>query len=148
MKESLTIPTQEEKLLAALAHGSILIPTWGLIIAAVVWITQRGKSVFVERQARQATSWQMAQLGFSLVVGFLAFATAMLGVIFAAATGTMEGDPPLFIFFYLPLIGFLVVAMFSFVGGGVWAAIRSLQGRGFVYPLVGARVENFLASRV
>jgi uncharacterized Tic20 family protein len=148
MKESYVTPTQEEKLLAALAHGSILVPTWGLIIAAVVWITQRGKSVFVERQARQATTWQVAQLALSMVVGVLAFATAMLGFVLAAVGGTLDGpEPPLFLFFYFPLIAVLMLGLFSFIAAGIWAAVRSLQGRDFVYPLVGARVERYLAGR-
>ena len=148
MKMSYETPTQEEKLLAALAHGSILVPTWGLIIAAVVWITQRGKSVFVERQARQATTWQVAQLALSIVVGFAwPLSSPWSASVLAAVTGTLTDDPPLIIFFYFPLIAVLMLGLFSFIAAGVWAAVRSLQGRDFVYPLVGARVERYLAGR-
>ena len=147
MKENYVVPTQEEKLLAALAHGSILLPTWGLIISAVVWISQRGKSVFVEKQARQATAWQAVQLALSVVVGFAAFLIAMVGVLFAASTGDPGGDPPLIIFCMFPMIGILMLSLFGFIAGGIWAAIRSLQGQGFVYPLIGTRVEGYLARR-
>jgi hypothetical protein len=41
---------QDEHIMAALAHGSILLPMTGVIVPIVIWITQREKSRYVASQ--------------------------------------------------------------------------------------------------
>ncbi len=38
--------SQDERIMAALAHASAILPMWGAIAAIVIWATQREKSAF------------------------------------------------------------------------------------------------------
>src|SRR5512138_2337677 len=56
--------TKDERTNAALAHGGILLGlisrgTLGILLALLIWITQRGKSKFAARQAAQALVYQL-----------------------------------------------------------------------------------------
>ncbi len=44
-------PTSEEKVLAALAHGSVLFAWFGPIAPTILWVTQRNKSKYVRFHA-------------------------------------------------------------------------------------------------
>jgi len=52
------VPSQDEKTLAALAHASMLLNIvsglGGLLVAFLIWMTQRDKSRYVEDQALQS----------------------------------------------------------------------------------------------
>lgn len=66
--ETETIPSQEERTFAALAHASIIanpVNLLGIIGAALIWVTQRHRSSFVAHHALQALVFQ--------VIGLLVF---------------------------------------------------------------------------
>ncbi len=59
-----TVITQEEKVLAGLSHGSILLGIFtngigGIVVALVIWLTQKQKSAYVAAQALQALVYQV-----------------------------------------------------------------------------------------
>ncbi len=137
--------TQDERLLAALSHISVLLPLWGLILSGMVWATQREKSAYVRQQGAQAVGWQVAEI-LLLLVGFgcylFSFVFVFLGIM--ASTGGGDPEPPLLVFAPF-LILFLILGLFAvFMLTGLYGAIRSLQGREFAYPVVGRRVRNYL----
>lgn len=139
--------TQDERLMAGLAHGSILLPMWGLILSGLIFVTQREKSEYVRQQAAQALGWQVTLIaGFFAGMGcYMVAFFGLVGVIIATDGGSASGPPPAF---FLPfgMMGILMLAMFAFVLVGLLGALRAFQGRGFRYPLVGAYVERFLAQ--
>ncbi|MCL4262491.1 MAG: DUF4870 domain-containing protein [Anaerolineae bacterium] len=144
MKTDLS-PTQDEKLMSALANAVIILPMWGIIASALIWITQREKSAYVRDQALQALSWQVTQVGamfLGMACYFVSF-FAMFGTMFAAEGQEMVGPPP---FFFLPFcaMGFIFLAMFGFIVVGLYAAFRNLQGHVFTYPLVGVRARAYI----
>jgi uncharacterized Tic20 family protein len=56
-------PTQDERVLAALAHGSILLGFFtggvgGILAALVIWLVERSKSAYASAQALQALVYQ------------------------------------------------------------------------------------------
>ena len=58
-----TTLTQEERTLAALAHGSVLLGAvtsglGGILAALVIWLVQKEKSAYVAFQALQALVYQ------------------------------------------------------------------------------------------
>nr|NIV37945.1 DUF4870 domain-containing protein [Anaerolineae bacterium] len=62
MSEQLA-PTQDERVLAGLAHGSILLGLFtsgvgGIIAALVIWATQKEKSAYAAAQALQSMVYQ------------------------------------------------------------------------------------------
>ena len=59
--------TQNERLLAALSHASIVLGLFsngvgGIVTALVIWVVQRNKSAYAAQQALQALVYQVATL--------------------------------------------------------------------------------------
>jgi uncharacterized Tic20 family protein len=146
-------PTQEDKIMAALAHVSILLPLMGVIAPIVIWATQKDKSAFVGFQALQAAAYQISLI----VVWFLGIGCYMcsfFGMFFLIPGGLLfaetEADwlAPLFgLPFFLPfaIIGTMLLVMLAFVVYGLIAAVLVLQGRPFRYVLVANGIERYLA---
>jgi uncharacterized Tic20 family protein len=57
---------QNENILAALSHATVLIPMMGVIAPIVIWATQKDKSAYVAFQALQATIYQ-----FVMIIAYL-----------------------------------------------------------------------------
>jgi uncharacterized Tic20 family protein len=135
------MPSDDERMLAALAHASIIMNGFsggGIIAAAAIWATQRGRSPFVARHALQALLFQGLGLLLTLL-GLLFWGGCMaLGLLPALLRPDLYagGPPP---FFWLALL--LGVALLSFVLGGVAyalvAAAQAWRGQPFSYALVG-----------
>ena len=58
----LQVPTQDERLVSALAHLTILLPLIGIIAPIIIYVTQREKSKFIAFQALQALAYQLVLL--------------------------------------------------------------------------------------
>jgi uncharacterized Tic20 family protein len=127
--EQHSIPGQNDKIMAALAHVSALLPFMGVIAPIVIWVTQRDKSEYVAFQALQAVVYQLLMI-LAWFVGMgcyiLSFFSMFLGIPFAGANG--EVDPsvaPLFALgFMIPFIIFGAI----FIGGALFV----------IYDLIGA----------
>lgn len=136
-----------ERLLSALAHGSVLISLFGPIIPVLVWISQRRKSRFVAFQALQAMEYQALLLWVGLTIvlgGMLVFIFSGMPLA-AQASLTLDsiGDSPLMQRAVLFQNGFYGVWAVLCLPGLVGAALNAL-GRDFRYPILGGRLENFL----
>ena len=71
MSPSAQQASQEERLLAAIAHSGAMLPFLGFIIPLHIWITQRDWSKFVQFHALQALIYQLAMpSAFSVVYLF------------------------------------------------------------------------------
>lgn len=139
-------PTSDERIMAGLANGAVIVPMWGLLLAAIIWLTQREKSAYVRQQGAQAIAWQVTQLGaffLGMIIYVASFFTMMGGTFLMASDSA--GPPPLF---FVPFIifGCLFLFQFVFIIVGIWAAVRTFQGSAFVYPVVGSYVQRFLAE--
>lgn len=153
--------TQDERILAALAHASVILPFWGLIAAIVIWATQREKSRFVGFQALQGVAYQLC----IIVLGFLGGACYMcsfFGMFMAMPAGiiAMEGlsDPDAFgglvamlVTFLTSFFPFCVMGIFLLIGAafvlyGLYGAVRVLQGHNFRYAVIGQRLEEYLSQ--
>ena len=61
--EASTTGVKDENLMAAIAHAGILIT---VIVALIIWLTQKDKSKYVEFQAKQALVYQLiVAVGFT-----------------------------------------------------------------------------------
>lgn len=137
-------PSSDEKIMAGLANGAVILPMWGLIVAVLIWLLQREKSEFVRQQGMQAIAWQGAQIavmfgGIILYMG--SFFLMMGGMFMVDPTGA---EPPFFFFFPFLMMGCLFLFQFVFIIVGIWGGVRSFQGNDFSYPLIGARVRGYL----
>lgn len=149
--EQNSIPSQNDNIMAALAHISVLLPLMGVIAPIVIWGTQKDKSEYVGFQALQAVAYQLLTiLAWFIGMGcyMLSFFTMFLGIPFAGANSeVVPSAGPLFALgFMIPFIIFGAI----FVGGalfiiyGIIGAIQVFQGKDFRYIIIGDRLAAYL----
>ncbi len=131
-------PSAQERVFAAIAHLLTIFSLPGMLIATVIWLTQRRRSRYVAMQARQAVLWQTT----GHIVVFLAIAllvvTAILGLgesdasglLGQVAGGSIVGS--VMGLFLIPILATIFFFVSSIIG-----AIASLFGMRYTYPLVG-----------
>jgi len=149
--------TQDERILAALAHASVILPFWGLIGAIVIWVTQREKSRFVSFQALQGVAYQLV-LVLGGLLGFACYMCSFLGVFllmpvgFLATEGTTEPGTigglvaMLATSFPFCILGLFMLVGLAFVLYGLYGAVRVLQGHDFRYVVIGPWLERYLSG--
>jgi uncharacterized Tic20 family protein len=154
-------PAQDERVMAALAHASVILPIWGTIGAIVIWATQKDKSPFVRFQALQGAAYQLTMI----LCGFLCFACYMcsfvgmilgtflllpIGVFAAEGASEAEGIIGVLLgmlptFFPFCIFGLIILVGLVFVLYGLYGAVRVLQGDDFRYAIIGRRLEQYLS---
>ena len=151
MTEQVSNPrsTQNDKIMAALAHISALLPMMGVIAPIIIWATQKDKSEYVAFQALQAIVYQLLMI-MAWFVGMgcymLSFFSTFLAIPFA--TGS-EGDPnsPFFMIgFIVPFLvmGGMFLGSGIFIVYGIFGAIMTFQGKDFRYAIIGKRLKRYL----
>jgi uncharacterized Tic20 family protein len=141
-------PTEDERVLAALSHASILmnfINLAGVIATALIWTQQREKSRYVSGHALQSLVYQGAVLliGLFLMLTWgLCMGLALLPAVLRPEL--FRSSPP--DAFWLALISLIVPI--GFVGFatlyGLYGALQVYRGRLFLYPLAGRLVRHML----
>lgn len=136
-------PSQDDKIMGAIGHAAALMPMWGIIAPALIWITQREKSEYIRQQSTQALAWQ----AFQIILLFAGYLPLML-LIFNDFLLTEEIRSVQLLATILQICGFGVIVLLAFgpILMGIYAAVRNLQGRDFTYPIIGRRVRAYLAK--
>lgn len=133
-------PTSDEKVLAALAHASVLFAFLGPVGPTLIWVYQRNKSKYVRFHALQAMGYQ----ALTFWLWFIGIFVMSFGGLFAAVVSggfLMESTSSdlSFIPFIMQLIIFLGIfglwGLFFIVG--IVGAILCMTNRDFNYPLIG-----------
>jgi uncharacterized membrane protein len=151
--------SQDDRLMAGLCH--IL----GLIVAIIVWATQKERK-FVAFQAMQAITFDLALMAVFLVFFACTFCAMFggFGLVFPASIGLSaasqrQGDlsNPLAAIFMLiamaiTFLPFAMIPVLMLVALGVfalriYAAVSVISGRDFRYPVLGKRLERYLARQ-
>jgi uncharacterized Tic20 family protein len=141
--------TQDEKTLAALAHGSIVLGLFtngigGIVATLVIWAIQKEKSKYVALQALQALVYQAATFLLTMLAwccwGLLW--TAMILVPISTTPGAYDQAPPASLWIGLILIVVPLAIWGLTILYGFWGAARCLGGHEFRYPLIGRWLEN------
>jgi uncharacterized Tic20 family protein len=147
------LPTQDERIMAGLAHIACLLPMMGAIAPIVIWVTQKEKSKFVAFQALQALAYQLSMV-VAWILGMacymLSFFSIFFGEIFTTSLRQADSQNPLaMIFFMAPFLvfGSLLLGMFVFVIYGIVGAVLAFQGKPFRYLLIGRLLEKFLEPK-
>lgn len=141
-------PTEDERILAALSHASILmnfINLAGVIATALIWTQQREKSRYVSAHALQSLVYQGAVMLiglFLLLTWGLCMGLALLPAVLRPEL--FRSSPP--DAFWLALISLIVPI--GFIGlatlYGLYGALQVYRGRPFLYPLAGRLVRHTL----
>ena len=140
-KERLSV---ENRLLAAVAHGSIFAQGIGILVGVLVYITQRDKSRYAAFQGLQAAVFQLINLiitiGLWLVWGVF-YGLSMIPLIQLAEANPDAAPPAIFWIslgsMVIPLIYMVLVGAY-----GLWGGVRTWQGKDFRYLLIGSWLEK------
>lgn len=133
----------EARLLAALAHGSVVLQGLGLLTGVLVYINQREKSAYAAFQGLQAAVYQL--LGMIVVVGLwvawgVLYAISMIPLIQMSEQSPDGPVPPLFWIglgsMIVPMIVMVIIGVIGLIG-----ALRTWQGHEFRYPIIGRWLE-------
>lgn len=139
MNETQT-PSQDDKVVGALSHATVLLPMWGIVVPVLIWVTQREKSEYIRQQSMQALAWQILQIVL-FFVAYIPFMLLILSDVFFTTNEQLEG-----FFLQFCSIGLIVLITIGPIIVGIYAAVRSLQGQPYTYPLIGQRVRAYLAK--
>lgn len=150
--------SQDDQVMAALAHGAAILPFWGMIGAIIIWATQKDKSPFVRFQALQALAYQVLPIlggvlffvcyfcsfgGFFLTIPLAALAEeGLAGGEAAAIIAALVTTGLPFIIFAVATLVWLAWLIYAIVG-----AVQVFQGRDFRYVVVGPWLERTLEQR-
>lgn len=137
-------PTSDEKVLAAIAHASVLLSFLGPVGATLVWVFQRNKSKYVRYHALQAMGYQ-AFMFWAWIIGMFVFMFGMIAISIGLAivADNVPSTPPEAIFFLQPLFMLLIFGiwglmfLFGFVG-----AVFCMLGKDFRYPFIGSWLQK------
>jgi uncharacterized Tic20 family protein len=134
----------ETRLLAAVAHGSVVAQGLGILVGVLVYVTQRDRSRYAALQGLQAAVFQL--LNLIVTVGLWAvwgvfYGLSMIPLIAQAQSNTEAAPAAIFwiamVLMVVPLIYMVLVGLY-----GLWGALRTWQGKAFRYPLIGRWLEK------
>ena len=140
---------QDERLLAALAHGSVLFApltngVGGIVTALVIWLIKRDKSPYVAFQALQALVYQVATFVLTMLVwccwGLLWTLLLMVPLINNPEAYNTTPPAGMWIGLALGIIPLAVVA--ATVIYGLIGAARTLGGHDFRYAVIGRWLKS------
>lgn len=136
---------QEQRLLAALCHASVLFAGAGFFVPLAVYIAQRQKSAYLAIQALQALIYQLVGAVFNILFPFCMVGAFFVPAVAAVLSGENAIEPImggiiLFIALVFPMI--LVFFILAFALYGVVGAIQSYQGKDFRYIIIGNRLSR------
>jgi len=140
--------TKDERTLAALAHGSIVLGLLtngigGIVTALVIWAVQRDKSAYVAYHALQALIYQAATLLLTMLAwccwGLLWMLMIMVPLI--NNPEVYETTPPAGLwvgmaFMAVPLGIWALTILYA-----LWGAVRCLGSHDFKYAIIGNWVK-------
>jgi len=134
----------ENRLLAALAHGSVVAQGIGILVGVLVYITQRDKSHYAAFQGLQAAVFQLINL--VITVGLWLLWGACYGIsmipLFMQMDTNPDAAPPAI--FWISMLGMVIPLFYMMLVGlyGLWGAVRTWQGKDFRYFLIGSWLER------
>jgi uncharacterized Tic20 family protein len=141
--------TRDERLLAGLAHGSILLGPvtngmGGIIIALVIWLLQKEKSAHVAAQALQSLVYQTAVFVVTMLAwccwGML-WMLLLLPPLFLNPEAYQAAPPAgLWVGMFLMIIPLGIWGLTILYG--LWAAARCFGGHEFRYAIIGRWLDS------
>ena len=136
--------TTENRLLAALAHGSVVTQGIGILVGVMVFITQRDKARETAFQGLQAAVYQLVNLIIAIVMWVIwgIFYGLSMIPLFIQADANPDAAPPAI--FWIAMLTMIIPLIYMALVGlyGLWGALRTWQGQDFRYPLIGGWLEK------
>ena len=153
MSETTIQRTQDERVAAALAHGSVLLSLLtgglgGFIGATMVWLAQKDQSRYVAFQALQSIVFQTLFLVVSILETGCYQCAIFLPLIPLLVDPKIARNVPLGVWtcgIFCPLPVLLLLDA-VFVIYGLYGAWRTLGGADFRYAIIGRMIERRLEA--
>jgi uncharacterized Tic20 family protein len=136
-------PSSDERLMAFIAHASVVVFGPGILVGVFIWLTQKEKSLFAARQGLQAALYQLLGMIVTVVMWiFWGIFYALTWIPLIQRPEQFEDAlPPIFWIgqasFIVPLLGMLAWALY-----GLWGGLQSLRGRDFGYAIIGRLIPS------
>lgn len=138
--------TQEERLMAALAHAAIVTGYMAPIAGILIYVTQKEKSAYAAGQALQAAIYQLAGMLLLIVAWVLwgGFYFATFIPMMRAPEAYADAPPPLFwVGMGSMICPFILMGLWGLYG--LYGALRAWSGADFRYAIVGNLVADRMA---
>jgi uncharacterized Tic20 family protein len=145
----MALPDEDERLTAAMAHASIVANVaglTGLILAVLLWATQRRRSRFVRAHIVQALVYQIGTLLGVIALMLLWSGCLLLSLLPAALRPDLYRDGTLPDTFWIALFGLILPIGYGFAATlyAIYGAYQVYRGKRFAYPLAGRLVQRDL----
>ena len=131
-------PSSEERLMAAIAHASVVVFGPGILVGVFIWLTQKEKAAYASNQGLQAAVFQLVGMILTMVM-WVAWGIfyALTWIPFVQNPELLEGPPPPI--FWIGMISMVVplLVMLAWSLYGLWGALQVFRGRDFRYALIG-----------
>ena len=138
--------SSDDKIWAALAHGSAVLFFIGPVVPLIMWLMQRKKSPYAAFQALQAMLYQ--SLGFWVWILFvpviIVVVLSVAMVLITVMSPRSENLSLAVLGMQLAIFGGVIGSMLLYMAIGVIGAVASLMGRDFRYPFFGGRLARHL----
>ncbi|MGQ9828411.1 MAG: DUF4870 domain-containing protein [Roseiflexus sp.] len=149
MFRRMALPDEDERLTAAMAHAGIVANVaglTGLILAVLLWATQRRRSRFVRAHIVQALVYQIGTLLGVIALMLLWSGCLLLSLLPAALRPDLYRDGTLPDTFWVALFGLILPIGYGFAATlyAIYGAYQVYRGRHFAYPLAGRLVQRDL----
>lgn len=144
-------PSSDESLFAAISHF------FGLLVALIVWATQKDKSRYVRFQTIQAMTFDVITFAIitfvigGLIVVILVLLALGIGDIALLGNQNPTAEPVRVFLSLMAALPFVIPCVLIPVVGGIFiarliATIQTFQGKDFRYPWLGALVERAMGK--
>jgi uncharacterized Tic20 family protein len=145
-------PSDEERILAALAHASIIANPanlLGLIAAALIWITQRQRSAYVAHHALHALVFQGVGLLLIMLMGLAWGGCLMVSLLpMVMRPSLYRAEYPLSFWLALLCGILLILGILTWIGYGILGAWAAWNGKPFTYGIVGRLIAKRMPETV
>lgn len=136
--------TQEDRLLASIAHASVIASGIGIVVGLVIYFAEKDKSAWAAGQALQAVLYQVAGLVVIALawVGWMLFYFAFIIVMVENDTGSKE--PPAALWFIMATMCCPLFITAAWILYGFYGAIRTWMGNDFRYIIMGRFIDGVI----
>jgi hypothetical protein len=133
---SSTLPS-EQRLMAAIAHASVVVFGPGVLVGVTIWLTQRKESAYASHQGLQAAVFQLVGMivttGMWIAWGICYFLTFIPMI---QNPEMFEDEPPPAFWIGMASMVVPMLLMLGWIAYGLWGAVQCLQGRDFSYAFL------------
>ena len=152
MKDISSSISQNERLLAAVSHVSILMPVAGSVLPFVIWISHKEKSKFIREQSLQALIYQLSLTIFFVVsMGclFLSLIARSTSILLETSNSTQFLNPlhDMSLVYTLFINIIILLGLFLFSVYGMIGAVKTFQGKPFRYIFIGKQINKYAQTR-